>query len=306
MSYEKYINQKYGRLKILEVVKNEKGVPYAKCKCDCGNTKDIMLRNITTNKSKSCGCWERESRYIRKHANTSIIGQRFGRLTVIKDSGKRNSGGSVLWECQCDCGNITYSCSSNLKRGHTTSCGCAKQEFLDSCLTKMTGNRYGFLTVLNEFKNDDGINLIECKCDCGNTIIINRRDVLAGHTVSCGCWHKSHGEVLIEDYLKNNSIKYESQKRFDDCRNKKKLPFDFYLPEYNLCIEYQGEQHFKLVNHFGGEEGFKRRQENDKIKKQYCEDKNIHLLYLLYNLTDEEIITTLDKYFESVTSKFCA
>jgi len=57
-----------------------------------------------------------------------ITGQRFGRLVVIKDSGKRNASRSVLWLCKCDCGNETTTNGPNLKRGNTQSCGCFRKE----------------------------------------------------------------------------------------------------------------------------------------------------------------------------------
>ena len=60
-----------------------------------------------------------------------ITGQRFGNLLVLSKTKQRDINSSVVWKCLCDCGNITYSNSSNLKRGHTTSCGCNKQKYID-------------------------------------------------------------------------------------------------------------------------------------------------------------------------------
>jgi len=56
----------------------------------------------------------------------------------------------------------------------------------------------------------------------------------------CPTWNESKGERKIKIFLKDNNIKFISQKRFNNCRNKYTLPFDFYLPEYNICIEYNG------------------------------------------------------------------
>jgi very-short-patch-repair endonuclease len=78
------------------------------------------------------------------------------------------------------------------------------------------------------------------------------------------------------------NVKYIKQKRFNDCRNKLPLPFDFYLPDINTCIEYDGEQHFKEVNIFGGVDRFKNQRTNDNIKNIYCQEKNINLIRIPY------------------------
>ena len=88
----------------------------------------------------------------------------------------------------------------------------------------------------------------------------------------------SKGEYFISCFLTNNNIKYISQHWYSDCRNILPLPFDFYLPDYNILIEYDGRQHFESVDLFGGQEGFERRKLNDEIKNKYCIKNGIHLL----------------------------
>jgi hypothetical protein len=105
-----------------------------------------------------------------------------------------------------------------------------------------------------------------------------------------GCPHcqESHGERCIRQWLEQKNMQYTCQKTFSDCRNQKPLPFDFYLPAYNACIEYDGEQHFRPVDFFGGAENFERRKHNDLIKTKYCEDNNIRLLRIPYYKNIEE------------------
>ena len=112
------------------------------------------------------------------------------------------------------------------------------------------------------------------------------------HTMGKGCWkcNISKSETFIEKYLNNKNIIFISQKRFDDCKYNKKLPFDFYLPEYNMCIEYNGEQHYKSVDFWGGEKDYEKRILRDKIKKQYCIKNNIKLLVIKYCDNIEEIL----------------
>lgn len=104
----------------------------------------------------------------------------------------------------------------------------------------------------------------------------------------------SKGEQKIIDWLKEHNIKYVPQHTFPDCKYKKLLPFDFYLPEYNMCIEYQGSQHYRISECWGGEEKLKLVQLRDKIKTNYCKDNNIKLLRIKYN---ENIVKKLNSHF---------
>jgi hypothetical protein len=105
----------------------------------------------------------------------------------------------------------------------------------------------------------------------------------------------STGETLISRILKKEDISFSQQYKFDDCTNTKKgrycykLPFDFYIPEYNSCIEYDGIQHFQPVKHFGGEERFIQRVALDKIKTRYCKKNGIKLIRIPYTMKTEEI-----------------
>ena len=106
----------------------------------------------------------------------------------------------------------------------------------------------------------------------------------------CPACQTSKGELLIENYLINNNINYIKEYKFDDCKNVRKLPFDFFLPNKNLLIEFDGIQHFKAVDFFGGEEGFKILKQNDHIKNEYCLKNNIRLIRIKYNKNIEECL----------------
>jgi hypothetical protein len=108
------------------------------------------------------------------------------------------------------------------------------------------------------------------------------------HRQGAGCpfCNISKGEDQIEKFLIKEDIIYIREYRFKDCKNiktNKKLPFDFYLPNHNILIEYQGEQHFTKTGHFekraGGLKGLKYR---DEIKRDYCKNKNIKLVEIKF------------------------
>ena len=102
----------------------------------------------------------------------------------------------------------------------------------------------------------------------------------------------SHGESKIIGVLDTLQVIYKRQYRFPDCRNQRPLSFDFYLPRFNLCIEYDGAQHFELVVFSGMTEtqakvAFQKAKKHDKIKDEYCKKNNIELLRIPYTQYDK-------------------
>lgn len=116
------------------------------------------------------------------------------------------------------------------------------------------------------------------------------------------CKKKSSGEASIRYFLIENNINFEEQKRFLDCKNKNPLPFDFYLPDYNLLIEYDGIQHF-IGKSFSSDKSEETKlnqlsytQKNDNIKNKYCitnEFKLLRISYLNFNKIEEILISLL-------------
>lgn len=98
----------------------------------------------------------------------------------------------------------------------------------------------------------------------------------------CSRCLNSKGEKIILNYLNDNIIIFFNQYKFKDCIYKKQLIFDFYLPDYNLCIEYDGIQHFKPFKYFGGETSFNDIKIKDNIKTDYCNINNIKLIRITY------------------------
>jgi very-short-patch-repair endonuclease len=98
----------------------------------------------------------------------------------------------------------------------------------------------------------------------------------------CPSCNSSKGEKIISNVLKELNINFNQQHKFKKCFNKRKLPFDFYLPDYDICIEYDGEQHFMPVEKFGGINSFNKIKKNDIIKNEFCKKNNITLIRINY------------------------
>ena len=105
---------------------------------------------------------------------------------------------------------------------------------------------------------------------------------VASHHLSgngCPICKSSKGEELVYNYLTENDIKFEREKKFKGLGLKR---FDFYLPKHNAVIEFDGIQHFKVVDFFGGTKGLERRIQSDKLKDKFCKDNNIKLIRIPY------------------------
>lgn len=121
-------------------------------------------------------------------------------------------------------------------------------------------------------------------CSCGREYITSFNDYMCGDVKRCPMCttRKSKGEFAICKFLESNSVNFIHQHKFEDCKDKLPLPFDFYLPEYNLVIEYNGKQHYKPIDYFGGNDGFQSTIKHDKMKHDYCKGNNIDILVISY------------------------
>ena len=116
---------------------------------------------------------------------------------------------------------------------------------------------------------------------CGSDNFVRIADIVSEKSHCRNC-NFSNGEYKIQKFLNEKNINYIPQKKFDDCRDILPLMFDFYLFDFNICIEFQGLQHYVSQDYFGGEIAFLDRIKKDKIKKQYCLDNDIKFLEIPY------------------------
>jgi hypothetical protein len=108
-----------------------------------------------------------------------------------------------------------------------------------------------------------------------------------GHVINkqgCPGCKESKGEKAIRVYLENNNIKFIPQYSYDNCRYINKLFFDFYIPELNMLIEFDGKQHFEPIEwlYDQAESYFQLQIQKDQIKDRYCLDNNIKLVRISY------------------------
>ena len=110
----------------------------------------------------------------------------------------------------------------------------------------------------------------------------------------CPKCRDSKGERLVTQILNDMGIKFIPQYKFNDCTVQGKVynrkpPFDFYLPNHNTLIEYDGRHHFEPVKDHGGEDNFKRRQLVDGIKNNYAKRNGINMIRIPYTVKHSEV-----------------
>lgn len=264
---------------------------------------------------------------IKTAANTwieDITGQVFERLTVLELTSEKDFDNRWLWKCQCSCKNhtIVYKSMHNLRSGQHKSCGCYKAEKLAernrTRQINMVGQRTGKLVVVREVPTPDKEpKRWLCQCDCGNTTTVPLGELRRGEyrngirsgTTSCGKCVISRGEEKVAELLSDMGIVFESQKIFKECRNPKTnycLPFDFFLPEYNCCIEYDGAQHYtgwwKVKTEKSKYTSLESIKSRDKIKDAFCLNNNIGLVRIPYTDFKKLSIQYLEKRLNDATT----
>lgn len=159
------------------------------------------------------------------------------------------------------------------------------------------------IKLLEPYQNDK--TKILCKCvTCNEEWFTWPSGLKSGH--GCPYCSFSHGEAKIKNILSSYNITFISQYKFNDLLGigNRQLSYDFYLPEYNLLIEYQGKQHKQPIAYFGGEETFKRQKEHDRRKREYAFQHNIKLLEIwYYENIENKLKETLN--LETVTTTGC-
>ena len=135
---------------------------------------------------------------------------------------------------------------------------------------------YDVVRVYDDLQNV----VLRCRA-CGHEFLTQKTRMKKGYGCAiCSKRGISKASQEIENYLRINGIPFEREKRFDECRRKNPLPFDFFVPSMNLLIEYNGEQHYRATELFGGEKKLELYRERDKIKRQFAKDHGFRLLVI--------------------------
>ena len=127
---------------------------------------------------------------------------------------------------------------------------------------------------------------------CGNIYEVTPHAFISLYN-RCPYCNSPKGETIINKILDTLNLNYETQQTFDDLIDKSYLSYDFYIPDQNILIEYQGIQHYQPIDHFGGEATFKIQQKHDQMKFDYAKDHGYNLIAIPYT---EDTFSKIKKY----------
>lgn len=263
--------------------------------CKCGN---IFEKTWVSFRAQSycliCGAERRRKlqtftyEYVKKFIETE--------LGFILLSTEYKTARLVL-EVQCSQGHIFYPTFDSLHNKRTGCPYCVGVRYTYEMIKDYVENERGFKLLTLEYHSC--LQKLQIQCKEGH-IFTSTMQILKQN---CGCTtcNKSKGENKVLKYLIENNVKYDKQYKFDDCRHKNCLPFDFVIfndsGDIECLIEYQGMQHFKEVGYFKGKDKLESQIRNDNIKREYCKNNNINLLEISY-LDFNNVENILDEYFQ--------
>lgn len=179
------VGNRYGWLTVIEDSGKRRGHSILwRCKCDCGGEILAVRSQLQNGIVTDCGCIAKAPRA----QAGDLVGRRFGKLTVIGDSGKRK-GRCILWTCKCDCGNEVLKKRVDLISENAQSCGCVPKAYASKRqMEDLTGRQFGQLTALHPAQKDPrGRVCWLCRCSCGKECTVPAQQLKSGHTRSCGC-----------------------------------------------------------------------------------------------------------------------
>ena len=261
------------------------------CQCViCNNVRELNAYEVTHNNYQYCN----NCKPYPQDVSIQMVGKKCGNLTVLNRTDNHvqpNGQTKVMYQCICDCGNKVTVSASHLSSGHTTSCGCLRIKVLQELLVRdLSGQCFGKLTVIDKNQIKNGRQYWNCICKCGKTTVASSASLTTGRKKSCGCLG-SVAEYEFATYLDEHNYKYKPQYKFDGCKDKRKLPFDFGIEDEHgellMLVELHGQQHYAPFTYCNEPKDIKQinyinRQRKDSIKENYCRENNIPLLIIKY------------------------
>jgi DNA-directed RNA polymerase subunit RPC12/RpoP len=271
----------------------------------CGDSFSVDWSNLSNKTFSGCSiCESSGNKQVGKFNNLKylnpeiLLDWNYEKNKIHPEELTVSSGKKVFWKCR-DCSHEWETALNSRTSTSKTSC--------PNCSGRIVSEKNSlsavFPNICEEWDYSKNNHINPCDFSFGSQVKVFWKCQNCGQSWKCsiasrtsmktGCPHCSYskGQTKISEFLNSISLKeysdYFQEYRFDSCKNMKTLPFDFYIPKLNLCIEYNGEQHYRPVQ-FGGmpiekaKDRFVSQKNRDGIKKKYCYENNLSLLIIPY------------------------
>lgn len=258
-------------------------------KCKCGNSFNVLWHSVYRNNNILCTeCTNRESRGLNKISEEEVLKNLLANGYKPLSDYKTNK--ESLEVLELDTGYIGFASYPNLLNKTKIKpfiLPLNEKNYINN-LRRFVKINNGNIEIIDYSKKTNSSKSVSlrCKCECGDNFTIGHGTIISNRgTVYCEKCNKKLSNLERKSmlWLDKNKIEYIRQYKFIDCKNILQLPFDFYLPKYNMCIECDGEQHYRGDTQYDKkEDAFSLRIKRDNIKNEYCRDKNIKLLRIPY------------------------
>lgn len=269
-------------------------------RCACGQEFDTDLHHFMRQNQRQCPSCGRVKAAGTRRLSLEEINSRLAELGCVYISGEYKNRKSDI-TIRCACGHErTSRLNSILADSFSGLCvECSDTQFRGRNRLTIEQVRASCAELRLELLSQEYKRIkdpLEFRCSCGRTFITTWEIVSYYNKTRCDyCTHKkSFGEQSVENWLSEHGVRFVSQEKFPGCGGRKRsYKFDFYLPELNTCIEYDGQQHFKEVDFAGTGDTDALRAElfdtqcRDLVKDIYCEDHGIDLIRIRFDELDK-------------------
>jgi len=240
----------FGKLKVIkEEGKDKWGKITYTCRCECGNEKTVLGRQLTLGRAQSCGCLQKE-RASKANTKHDLRGTRIYRAwRTVRDKESTGLFVESSWKdikaFIKDVGDMPS--DKHMISRRDLAVGFTKDNtFWDITFKKINydqfiGNKYGWLTVISKGENNKhGTPTLKCLCECGNTHKTTKYSLINGETKSCGCLDPkvSFAEIEIGDFIESLGFKVIRNSRSLFANSSKEA--DIFIPSKKLIVEYDG------------------------------------------------------------------
>lgn len=259
-------------------------------RCQCGNEFVTDFNHFQDQNRRQCTECATASQYAQKRLAMDELKTRLAEFGCEYVSGEYVNQKSTV-RILCRCGHersIRVTSLTNTAFPFSGLCAvCSKKESARKqafTITEIAVMAQAFDLELLSEEYKTNADPLRFRCRCGREFSASWNAVAQNGQTRCWLCSKkvSKGELAVANWLNDRGITYIPQKTFLNCGGRRPYPFDFYLPDFGICIEFDGEQHTRPEAFMGGERSYEALKARDAAKDAYCESNGLILIRIAH------------------------